>query len=103
MPPLKLTPTYWTVTVWPAWAAGPVPSRRSLIDSFFGALPFGSLTVGFLAGAWGVSVADGVAVAAVSGVGVLSELLSSPPQPARARSATSRAMASVRGMSGGEG
>src|SRR5215213_9511452 len=74
------TPTYWTCTFWPGCAAGPLPTFRSLISSFLGGLPLGTLTSG-LVGA-GVAAGAGVELASFS---------ESEPQPPSARAAQARA------------
>src|SRR4051794_41403834 len=61
------TPTYWTFTVLPGLASAPAPTFRSFLTSFFGSLPFGTLTSGLVAA--GVEAGAGAAGAA-GGVGV---------------------------------
>src|SRR5450755_40137 len=56
LPPLYRTPTYWTVTVDPAFAAGPVPVIRSLITSRLGGVPVWAGTVGLIFSAAGSGV-----------------------------------------------
>src|SRR3954469_13859381 len=46
LPSLKFTPSYWTVTVWPDFAAGPVPFLMSLITSLVGGSPPGTVIFG---------------------------------------------------------
>src|ERR1700722_9179961 len=71
-PPLYRTPTYWTVTVEPALATGPVPLIRSLTTSCLGGAPVGTTTFGLVFSAAGsgtvlvaVVVADVVVAEAV--------------------------------------
>jgi hypothetical protein len=82
------TPTYWTETCLPRSATAPLPTLRSLITSFLGALPLGTLTAGLVAS--GVEAASGVDVEAGS-----SE--SESPQPATASSAAHARASRVRG------
>src|SRR3954451_16206127 len=46
LPSAKFTPSYWTVTVWPVLAAGPVPFLMSLITSLVGGSPPGTVIFG---------------------------------------------------------
>src|SRR3954471_17164403 len=47
VPSLKSTPVYWTSTVWPAAAAGPLPTLMSLYVRPVGAVPpLGTVTLG---------------------------------------------------------
>src|ERR687889_941729 len=79
-------PTYCTVTWSPAFAGLPAPSSMSLMTSFLGALPFGTVIAGL--------VRSGVAAA--SGVDFDAGSSESEPQPATAIRAA-RAMASRNG------
>src|SRR3954452_8269218 len=101
------SPTYWTVTVSPAFAAGPLPTTRSFLIRSGGGSPCGAASFGFClrffafatvgaspgfeAGV--VSVAAGAAAVSVWAGALLSLFLSSsdPPHPAAASaSAASR-------------
>src|SRR5919198_2836734 len=113
LPFLNRTPTYWTETVSPDLAAGPVPTMRSCASSFVGGLPGPLGTFGFLLRS--ASPGDGLTTVAVTVVSVpavgfgceaacwsaclayLSAALSfvEPPQPA----ATSAVAASARAIS----
>src|SRR5680860_484056 len=82
LPLLKPTPTYWTVTLSPDFASAPLPGTSSLLSSFFGGAPFGTVTTGFLP----VSSEEApFVVASVDSVAPVDE--SSPPQPASSRPA----------------
>jgi hypothetical protein len=48
LPPLKRTPTYWTLTWSPLLACGPVPTMTSWTTSFVGAEPVWAGIVGFV-------------------------------------------------------
>src|SRR3954454_10043335 len=94
LPVLQATPTYWTLTLSPAFAALPLPTTTSFDCSSVGGSPVGFGIVGFLV----VSLSDagsvtlpGFPVEAGAGVGgapaspplgAADVLVSLPPQPA---------------------
>src|ERR1700712_4058600 len=84
---LHVSPTYWTVTLSPFLAAGPLPLTMSTLWSVSGGSSSGTVTVGFFV----TLVLSGVAVGFGVAVPAASDSLPPPlPQPGRASAHASR-------------